>query len=314
MAGDLTISQLETEVAKNLGGRDVANPRIRTFLDFAQMRMARAYDFNDLEHVITEVIVPTAVLATDKMVAMPGKIRDIYTVLVSTDTITVTATTTVTVDAASGATTITVADASGFSQSDAITIYLDSGLSMANSIDGIATNVLTLSTALTDNVSNGQGVVKGLSNPDPDTKKLVRVGLRQWDHLMPAAEESSPGEPTHYARYRNHLELWRVPNVTYIMKRRQTVWPPLFVDGAVSKFDNKDDIIVAAATSWGFQSLGQREEGGTWFTMYKDLFADAVVEDGQEADLLIVPRGISEEEGALTTDPVADPFVKRTIF
>lgn len=314
MAGDLTISQLETEVAKNLGGRDATDPRIRTFLDFAQMRMARKYDFNDLEHVITEVIVPTAVLATDKMVALPGKIRDIYAVLVSTDTITVTVATTVTVDAALGDVEITVDSVAGLSPSDAITVYLDSGLSMSNVIDSIASKVITLQTALTDDVSNGQGVVKGLSNTDPNTVKLVRVGLRQWDHIMAAPEESSTGDPTHYARFRGHLEIWRVPNVTYILKRRQTVWPPLFIDGAKSRFDHKDDIIVAAATSWGFQSLGQREEGGTWFTMYTDLFKDAVIEDGQEADLLIVPRGISEEKGALTTRPEADPFVRRTTW
>jgi len=140
------------------------------------------------------------------------------------------------------------------------------------------------------------------------SRKLEYIPVRSWDMLIPKPDEWTQERPTHYTYYQNKLELWRIPNDTYTIVIRWSKWPTtLSADEDKSDYDNKDDIIIALATSWAFKSLGDKERMYFWANAAWDQLESAILAESQQPDREIVP--IPEIKTALG-EYWKDPFIK----
>jgi len=78
--GTLTYDQIKTEVLAALGNRaDFSTDRLTVIANLAQMRIARAKRWEELDAVTTGTLDYTATPADDKYLTMPTGTRDIYT-------------------------------------------------------------------------------------------------------------------------------------------------------------------------------------------------------------------------------------------
>jgi hypothetical protein len=141
--------------------------------------------------------------------------------------------------------------------------------------------------------------------------KLISKPSRQWAQLVGVSEEYASGDPTHYNEWqRGVIEFWRVPNRPFSLLRKYRVWPGvLSLPGGFSDLEDKDDIIIAFATSSLFRSLGQDADAGTHFAIARTLLDEAIIQDQEKPDESHVYEGVTES-GVGVGDYVIDPFVK----
>ncbi len=78
--GTLTLDEMKTELRSSLGGRTDLNARLTTVINLAQMRIARKYRWEELEALFTNTTAFTSTPASDKFLALPLNVRDIYSV------------------------------------------------------------------------------------------------------------------------------------------------------------------------------------------------------------------------------------------
>lgn len=74
--GTLTFTQLQAEVQAGLGGRTDLSARLPTFINLAQQRLSRIFDFDEMDVIATTVISNTASV-NDKFIILP-QLREIY--------------------------------------------------------------------------------------------------------------------------------------------------------------------------------------------------------------------------------------------
>ena len=144
-----------------------------------------------------------------------------------------------------------------------------------------------------------------------ESRLLTRRTYKQFDKNIPEPQYYARGKPTIYTVFKNSMELWKVPDDEYPITIRGTVWPTAFSDSllsATSDLDHKDDMLVALATSWAFQSLRQGDDAARWFGIFNAMYKDAVSEDNENPDLDLIP------ERQIITSPSAEywlnPFIK----
>lgn len=139
--------------------------------------------------------------------------------------------------------------------------------------------------------------------------KLVRLLDRQWAQLLTPPDAYGTSDTLAYIEAsKTQLEWFPVPGQNFTLYRAYSKWPTtLSAEGTPSDLDNKDDLIVAKATHFAFQSTGAREDAATWFAIARNLERDAILEDKRQPDRSAVPRGISEAN-LIATNPVSDPF------
>ena len=246
LTGDLTRAEMRSEVLANLGNRpaDTNNTtRVNRLLDLAQVRIAREYNWSELE------------VTDSALVAISG------------------------------------------------TPALNRSYTAFQTID--LREIHTLSVATTDDRE----------------WKLTQYPRWQFEQLFPAisaAVNVAAGDdfPLYYTVVgKDTILWWPEAKVQFTLWRRYTKWPLKFAnDNAKSDFTFKDDIIIALTTHSAFLSLGQGEDSAVWFAVYRDLITKAIIEEGQTPDLDLINRGLTAgPEGVIATDPVADPFVRRTV-
>lgn len=154
---------------------------------------------------------------------------------------------------------------------------------------------------------------------DTQVQVLGRLPSRQWDQLIGKAQTLPIGDVTHYMVWNRTpsnpagtpvIEWYRVPDATFTLYRRLSLWPVMGVGVAgVAGLINKDDLIIADCTHALFQSLGEREEAAVWYSIARDLFEKAKAEDLTRPDLDIIPRGLSAAD-ITGPDYWTDPFVR----
>lgn len=77
--GTLTQDQMKAEIRSALGGRTDLDGTLTQALNLAQTRIARAKLWKELRNSITGTLTITGIAATDKVLAIPTTVRDIYT-------------------------------------------------------------------------------------------------------------------------------------------------------------------------------------------------------------------------------------------
>lgn len=78
--GTLTLTQLKSELGVILSARSDVAPRFTSALNLAQMRIARAHNWEELETLYTNTTGFTDTPADDMYLAFPADVRDIYSV------------------------------------------------------------------------------------------------------------------------------------------------------------------------------------------------------------------------------------------
>lgn len=77
--GSLTLAEMQTEMLSAFGNRDdISEDRRIVFLNIAQMRIARLYDWNELQNSVSGTIGDAGDVTIDKFEAVPTNLRKIY--------------------------------------------------------------------------------------------------------------------------------------------------------------------------------------------------------------------------------------------
>ncbi len=145
-----------------------------------------------------------------------------------------------------------------------------------------------------------------------NSRKFTRVPNKTWDRKVPAPQAYATGRPSLYTVHRNVMEFWKVPDAVYNLECRTVDWPTAFAAAsptAVSDLDQKDDMIIALATSWMYMSIKNADMARKWWAVYSGMLNDALGEEMEKPDLDILP-----DVGAGATSAAVpyyqDPFVK----
>jgi hypothetical protein len=138
------------------------------------------------------------------------------------------------------------------------------------------------------------------------SKKLKWVYPRRWDQTIPMPDNNAPGRPSHYTKYKERIELWKVPDQAYTMELRHSNWPTtLSADTQTSDFDNKDDILILLATVIAWTSLGKEDRAMAFWKVYAHSVNLAIGEDIVRPDGLMLPGPAADvgASGEYWTDP-----------
>jgi hypothetical protein len=102
---------------------------------------------------------------------------------------------------------------------------------------------------------------------DSRSRKLQYMTPRQFDEFIPYPEWYSEYTPSVYTSYRNTIEIWRIPEKQYPVQLRYVAWATAFSSNSdvASDFDHKDDILIAMATAWAFNTLGEHDKASRWY-------------------------------------------------
>jgi len=76
--GVLTQDEIKTEVRSALGNRTELDARLSTILNITQIRLARLYDWNELQSITSGSLSFTGTVSVDKFLTLPSGISKIY--------------------------------------------------------------------------------------------------------------------------------------------------------------------------------------------------------------------------------------------
>ena len=145
-----------------------------------------------------------------------------------------------------------------------------------------------------------------------NSRKLSGRIYRQLDQVSSYPEANPTGKPEVYSYFGKKLELYQVPDAIYTLRIRVSNWPTAFSDAspsATSDLDNKDDMLIALSNSWLFLTLGKAEDANKWWSIYRQMLASAIAEEGESPDLDVLTGG-GAGVGIESATPWASPFVK----
>ncbi len=80
--GALTLAELKTGVRDHFSGRTDKDTRLTQLLNIAQIRLVRDHDFEEMKGQTTLEPTFTGTLATDKFIAIPSTVKEIFSVAV----------------------------------------------------------------------------------------------------------------------------------------------------------------------------------------------------------------------------------------
>jgi len=148
-----------------------------------------------------------------------------------------------------------------------------------------------------------------------NSRKLIYVHPRNFDSLIPRPATYSEGLPSWYVDYGTRFELFAIPNSEYTCNRRYSEYPQsLTNDNMASDLLNKDALLVAGATAFGFWALREIEDAEYWQNVvYKQLLVEAVGTDHSAEDYAPVARGFSTaaSSGNIAGNWWENPFTGR---
>lgn len=149
-----------------------------------------------------------------------------------------------------------------------------------------------------------------------DSRRLTLVMPGKMDSLFPKPDEQTTGTPTIYTPFENTntFELFKIPDATYTIRIRCSLWPTTLSTGTqVSDFTYLDDVLIAYATMYGYQWLQEMNDSKFWKGVGNDeLKAQINAEVSRFPDWVQVREGFS---GGMTTyvgEYYNDPFVLRS--
>ena len=140
------------------------------------------------------------------------------------------------------------------------------------------------------------------------SRKLIAMPPRQVDLFVPFAAQNSVARPTHYLEWKDWLQLWKIPDDTYVIKIRYYKWQTAFAaDRSKAEVDHIDDIIIQAAAKIVWELLGEPEQAAIMEKTVETSLMKSGKLERMKPDLVLKPNmGTYARSDA---DTQADPFV-----
>jgi len=147
---------------------------------------------------------------------------------------------------------------------------------------------------------------------DEHSRKLRWVHPRNWDKIVPMPEDKEVNRPTHYTRYNEKFEFFRVPDAAYSLELRRSIWPTKLTSGAqTSDFLEKDDLLILLATVIAWTQLGKEDRAMGFWKIYRSMLGDAIPDAEETPDAEIKGFDGPYREGPLG-EYWANPFIMDT--
>src|SRR5258708_25655380 len=147
-----------------------------------------------------------------------------------------------------------------------------------------------------------------------NSRKLTHVAHRRIETYIPKPEYWARDWPVQYAVWGFNMEVYPLPRANFKLRVRWTQWPaPLVNDIDISRFLNKDDVLIELGQSYLYRSLGKEDDAAK-----HEKFAMTLLEEGEETDRthpdLDIRPGLSSSQ-IVTNSPATpwpNPFSKGT--
>ena len=145
------------------------------------------------------------------------------------------------------------------------------------------------------------------------SRKLTYVHPREFDGKVPRPEQSTERRSAYYVDYGVNFELFPIPDTTYVLNLRCSVYPTDFslaTTSASSTLLRKDALISAVATMFGFLSLREIEDATYWKNeIAAPLYQASLSSDHSAEDWIPVARGFDTRPSSIGVY-VSNPLVR----
>lgn len=141
------------------------------------------------------------------------------------------------------------------------------------------------------------------------SRSLIAMPPRRLDLFKPFAIQCTVGKSTHYIEWKDWIQLYPIPDDTYVINIRYNKWMDAFdEDTDTAEVSHIDDIIAKAAAIHVWEILGEPEQA----SIMRNAVETALIKSGKlermKPDLVIKPNMGSYSRS--DSDTQADPFVR----
>jgi len=145
------------------------------------------------------------------------------------------------------------------------------------------------------------------------SRKLIYVHARDFDRIVPRPATYTTGLPNWYVDYGSTFELFNIPDDTYSLVIRASIFPIDFADDdAESSLLRKDALICAIATVFGFWTLREIEDATYWGQqVVPPLYEASLTSDHSGEDWVPIARGFTTQQPVLAGEWWTSPFAGR---
>jgi len=138
------------------------------------------------------------------------------------------------------------------------------------------------------------------------SRKLIAMPARRMDLFIPFASQWSVQRPTHYVEWKDWIQLYPIPDDTYIIKIRYYKWHT-FSATDYSTVEYIDDIIISAAAMYVWKMLGEPEQAAIMEQAVEVSLAKCGKLERLKPDLILKPNMGSYARS--DEDTQSDPFI-----
>lgn len=130
-----------------------------------------------------------------------------------------------------------------------------------------------------------------LISSDGRSRRLVHVPYPQWDRIVPEPEFFDRRIPVWFTYYGRTLEVYPIPEQTYLLRARMDLWPAPFTGDAeqVSMLEGKDDVIVHMAASFAWRSVGDHDKSKEYFAIASRMLEEGIKDQNEKPAANIQP-------------------------
>ena len=140
------------------------------------------------------------------------------------------------------------------------------------------------------------------------SRKLIPMTPRSIDLFVPFAAQENTGRPTHYVEWKDWIQLYPIPDDTYILKMRYFKWQDAFdEDTDTAEISHIDDIIINAAAMYIWKILGEPEQAALMEQAVEVSLAKCGKLERLKPDLVLKPSMGTYARS--DSDTQSDPFV-----
>lgn len=147
------------------------------------------------------------------------------------------------------------------------------------------------------------------------SRKLEHLQGQYFDEMVAYPEGESEGRSAWYVPYGNNFDLFPIPDTTYTLYIKCTIWPTILAattDSVIYDSD-KDDLLVYGLSEELFQLMQMHEDAAVWGAKFKMALRDAIDVDGKYPDWNPVAMGFDFTKSRYVGDTWLDPFVTRNV-
>jgi len=149
-----------------------------------------------------------------------------------------------------------------------------------------------------------------------NSTKLTYVYARNFDTQVPRPLTIGTGKSSVYVDYGVNFELYKIPDNTYSLVLRASIYPIDFAsDSSVSTLLRKDNLIVSIATVFCLQTLRELEDAAYWGgQMVPPLYEASLTSDHSGEDWTPVARGFGDGgKAVISGEWWLNPFTGRRV-